>query len=52
MWRRRQNARKHQQRTNQFPLEEQNALQETVNELKPIMLDGTDEVNGLVKIET
>ena len=46
MWRHRQNARKHQLRTNQFPLEEQNPPQDVVNELEPMILDGTDEVNG------
>ena len=55
MWRRRQNARKgveyaqsfkYTQKTDQLPLEEQNVIQEMVNELEPIMLDGTNKVNG------
>ena len=43
MWRRRQIAKKHQ---NQFPLEERNPPQDVVNELEPMILDGTNEVNG------
>ena len=46
MWRRRQNAKKHQLKTNQFPLEERNPPQDMVNELEPILPDGTNEVNG------